>query len=103
METDNKLNKKEQLEMAAIVSRFNFGQEVWFLNGRHILNGTIQSIRGERNYLYGNIKTELHIFHSNGNIGCNFWIEENDCFETRQSLVDVIINGNKTEQKHDKL
>lgn len=81
------------LDTATISSRFNFGQEVWFLNGRHIMNGKVEAIRGHRHYLYEHVDIELEVHHTAGEMGCKFWVKDEDCFETRQALVVAILNN----------
>lgn len=93
-------NEKNPLEaqsqpsrLAAVSSRFNFEQEVWFLNGRHIMNGKIIAIKGQKHYLYTRSDIEIKVHHISGEMGCNFWVKEEDCFGSRQELVDTILNG----------
>ena len=86
-------NGTPQLGIAAVSSRFNFGQEVWFLNGRHIMNGKVEAIRGQKHYLYEHTDIELEVYHTSGEMGCKFWVKDEDCFETRQALIDAVLNG----------
>jgi|LakMenEpi03Aug12_release.lakeMendotaPanAssembly.Ray.scaffolds.fasta_scaffold235543_2 hypothetical protein len=85
--------EQEQLGIAAVSSRFNFGQEVWFLNGRHVMSGKVEAIRGQKHYLYEHTDIELEVCLTSGKMGCKFWVKDEDCFETRQALVDSVLNG----------
>lgn len=82
-----------QLGIAVISSRFSWGQKVWFLNGRHIMDGTVEAIRGHQHRLYEHTDIELQLQHTSGEMGANFWVKDKDCFESRQALVDAILNG----------
>lgn len=92
MEKVSDYNGTPQLGIAAVSSRFNFGQEVWFLNGRHIMSGKVEAIRGDKHYLYEHTNIELEVYHTNGEMGCKFWVNDEDCFESRQALVDAVLN-----------
>lgn len=78
--------------IANITSKYQYSQELWFMSGRHILSGTVECIRGDAD-AYGNVSMELDLYHTAGDVGANFWVKEDDCFPTRESLVNAIINS----------
>jgi hypothetical protein len=86
------LNNQTLFGKASIVSAFDFGQEVWFLNGRHIMNGTVVAIKGSKHCYYAHEDIELEIKYTNGEMGCNFWVKEEDVFKTKEYLINTILN-----------
>ncbi len=78
--------------IARIVSRFKWNQIIWFMDGRHILNGTIQSIKGSASKSGSYDNLELELLYTSGEIGAHFRVREEDCFESKQALIDAILN-----------
>lgn len=83
---------ENQQDKASVVSRFSFGQEVWFLNGMHIMSGIVESVKGINsvNKLKCN-RIDLEIRCSGGGESATFWIEDDRCYGDRQELVNAIV------------
>lgn len=78
---------------AEIVSKFNFTQEVWFLNGFNICKGKVVGIKGEHRFRWAGVSISLEIETSSGNLSSTFWLSEEDLFESRDALVNRIITA----------
>lgn len=90
---DDKIKVSEQPPLhgrAEIVSRFNFNQEVWFLNGLNICKGKIVGIKGEFRYKFMDPQAKLEVETSSGFVSSSFWVEEKELFESREDLVHRI-------------
>lgn len=62
------------------------------------MNGNITSIRGEKRRFYEREDIELEVYHTSGEMGANFWVKEEDCFESRQSLVNSIVGSGEIKE-----
>lgn len=77
-------------QKAEIISKYDFDQVVWFMNGNKIKNGKVISIGGKR-IKNGEAEIELEVDVVCGDLCCNFYKNENDCFESRDSLINEIL------------
>lgn len=88
---DVKVNADSLIGTARIASHFFWGQEVWFLNGMHIMSGTLESIRGVQHNNGQEGELELELLHTSGEMGAFFWKSEKDCFESREELIKALL------------
>ena len=76
---------------AEIVSKFNFMQEVWFLDGLNIRKGKIISMKGGGRPNWGNVEILLEVHVVEWNIAYSKFLKEEEIFESREALVHRVI------------
>ena len=76
---------------AEIVSKFNFMQEVWFLDGLNIRKRKIISMKGEGRPNWGNVEILLEVHVVEWNIAYSKFLKEEEIFESREALVHRVI------------
>jgi hypothetical protein len=76
-----------------MVSRFSMNQEVWFVKGAAIANGTITGVRG-RVGVYVDLDMEIKVRQLYGPaVACDEWMMEKNCFATANECVQTLISS----------
>lgn len=78
---------------ARIESRFDWGQTVWFLSGKHITEGKVIGLRGSEDMVSYSDDPEITLIIEvvAGQLAAKFEKPEEDCFESREALIKEII------------
>ncbi len=77
---------------AKIVSCYEFGQEVFFLDGTRILSGKIDGIKGVREGDWMN-SIELKVYVTCGVYASTHWVHQLNLFPSREALIEAISNS----------
>jgi len=77
---------------AAIESRFNFGQTVWFIDQSHICHGEVLAIKGESTDS-GHKDVQLRVRVRYGQLGCDMWVDERYVFESSKQILAHLVNS----------
>ena len=74
---------------AKIESKYDMGQEVYFLINTKLQKGKIVSIKG-MNYRGHQQDLELEVYVTAGKFGAFFWKFENELYPTKEMLLEEI-------------
>ena len=87
-ETDMKEPEK-RTGRVKIESKYDYDDEVYFLNGRSVLNGRVIGIKGMiENSRSESIELKIKVVY--GEVGAHFWVEEEDCFRSKKELINLL-------------